>query len=100
MAGFAQTLSRTVLLLSAWLWAWVMVVCGVLAMTELPGRFPALLSFRYPVFAGGAIVAAVGVFLFALVASRLLPRAHAWVTGLFMTTPWLVLAVVLLGGLA
>jgi hypothetical protein len=100
MAGYAHSLSRTVLMLFVWLWAWVMVVCGVLAMTEWSERIPALVQIRYPVFAGGAIAAAFGVFIFALSASRWLPRAHAWVTGLFMTAPWLALAVVLIGGLA
>lgn len=100
MAGFSHYLSRTVLTLAWGLWAWVMVVCGILVMTDWSDRFAVLFQVRYLVFAGGAVLATFGVFCFALAAAWLLPKAHAWITGLFITAPWLALAVVLIGGLA
>lgn len=100
MAGFARWLSRTVWALSAFVWAWAMVAFGILAMTDWADRFATLFQIRYVVFAVGAVLAASGVFMFALAAAWVFPKANAWVTGMFMTAPWLALAVVLLGGLA
>lgn len=77
------------------LWAFVMVVAGLIVIFDLPNRvgFPVRLSL----LVGGLLVAG-GQFLFALTASRLFfPGASPRLTGVVELLPWAAFSVVACG---
>lgn len=75
-------------------WALTMVVVGLLAMMEWPGRFPGLKIF---LIVAGVVLVCAGQFVFAFAASTVCPEADARVTGLSELIPWLVAAATLVG---
>jgi hypothetical protein len=95
----SRWIPRTILVLAAGVWAWVMIVLGLLILTDWRTRFVALLHAPYPALCVGAALVASGVFVFAMAAVRLFPLANPRITAMFEVFPWLALALVLIGGL-
>lgn len=90
----SRWLWRGVLVGCLGLWAYVMVVVGLLAALEWPSRFEPLGRLCL-VFGAGLV--ALGEFLLAMLASRLFPRANPIMTGIGELVPWAALVLVLAG---
>lgn len=73
------------------LWAWVMVVVGLLAVLDWPGRL-GLSPVPWLVTLAGLTFIAGGVFTFAMTLGRVLPMTVAWVRLSFEALPWVALA--------
>ncbi len=92
--GLSRYLWRGTRFLCLSAWALVMVVVGLLAMIEWPGRFPSLKLF---LIVAGVVLTCAGQFVFAYTASTACPEADSRVTGMAELIPWLVAAATLVG---
>lgn len=87
--------SGLVLILLAGVWSAIMIVVGVLLITDWPDRFGWLTG---PWQIAGPAMIAAGQFLFAFVVARLFPMANRKVTIAFETLPWVGFIILVLGG--
>lgn len=96
MAVASKWMTRTLLVLSAFIWGWGMAVLGLRVLLVYPGvygmdRLPPLLMLC------GAALVASGAVVFAFIAAVLFPRAYKGVTAAFELAPWAALLIVLIG---
>lgn len=97
MAAIATTLIRSLLLLVFGAWGWAFVYTGLWLMI-LGHRGYGL--GESAARGAGALLAALGVFVFAFAAARCFPRASRAVRLTAELAPWGAAAVVVLGGWA
>ena len=82
--GLSQRLTHAVFGVCMTVWAFIMVVFGLLIAFDWPSRMD------YPaqwLVLGGTLLIAAGQFVFAINASRMFPGAHPRVTGIVEVLP-------------
>lgn len=96
MQSGSAVVSRAVFVGVAAAWSVVAVTIGLLATFDWPGQF-GIRGRLLPI--AGLVLVAMGQFMSAMAADQLFPGAHKRVTGVFEIAPWVVLAVIIIGGL-
>ena len=96
MQSGSAALSRAVFVGVVAAWSVVAISVGLLAVLDWPHKFR-IPGRLVPII--GLSLVAVGQFMSAMVADQLFPRAHKRVTGFFELAPWVVLAIIVIGGL-
>lgn len=94
--GVSHWLWRAALVGCATVWAFVMVVVGLLAIIDWPDRFAAPGRLFY--ISVGAILLAAGEFIFAVTAARMFPQASTRLTAAMELLPAAMLVVLILVG--